>query len=227
MLQQLFSMFTKTSIVRTAYKEHCAKPDSKPYSIQDYLFIIGKDSNKEIAVHEVNVSSEWDPKCFKGQLYKYENRADIIVPPIRSVSGIGVTECERNFAVMKEASHLLIDHDSDQVSNISQMVTSIINVGGNIVLNNQSDIIKSEYIGVLTALELLFPHDQRAACKAAIESKERTTLDIAREYMIPENQVIRALDEELYISLEHYRNEWRDKLDEIVIGFEIKKIDLS
>lgn len=227
MQEQLFSMFTKTSAVKRAYKKKNGLKDNLPFSIDDYLKIIEAYTHKTIEVREINAEAGWNPKYLKGQLIVMKDKAIILVPTLQKEQGIGVTLCERNFAVMKEACQLLIDHDSPQIETISGLIISIINAGANVILNTQNEIIQSEYIGELAALELLFPSNLREHYRQKVQAKEITTFDVAQIFMIPEHQVInKVFSEAVYPALQDYREEWLELLDEVAYAFNVKEIDV-
>lgn len=226
MEQELFRMFGKTSKIRRTYDTYNKSPTLPPFSIHDLTKIISKEVKKQICIKEIN--RPWKPKHFKGQLFKKKDSADIVVPKVKTnTDPNGVTLCERNFAVIKEACHLLIDDADAVVDQLEKLIENIVTAGDRVVLDDHSPIIKSEYLGEFAARELLFPVGYRDSCINEIAEEKATPLDIAKRFMIPEQQVIKALTLETHCQLERYRDKWMEVLDDYTAGQELTYVDMN
>ncbi len=228
MQDYLFKMFQVTALVKKGYKEYSKNPDKPPYSVDDYVDVIGFATETKLNPMVVDKDVLWEPKAFKGQILKKGGEADILVPQIKSADfPYGVTECEQRFAVVKEACHTLLNVEDTFVDQLSTHVARVVTAGPSVALNRVSPIILDEYIGEIAAMELLLPFCKRDGYIEEIKQGDITELEIAHKYKIPEKSVIEILSEELHPGLTEFRNDWMDELDNHIAGMPVPHIKLQ
>jgi len=227
MQHYVFKMFQVTAMVRNGYKKYSRKPDAVPYSVDDYIDIISHVAGKKLNPMSVNSKVKWEPKAFKGQIFKRGDEADILVPQVKTdARPHGVTECEQRFAVIKEACHTLLNVENTFVDQLSAHVTRVVTSGPSVVLNDVPSIIQDEYLGEIAAMELLFPFSKRDEYITKIKNKQTTTLKIAQRYKIPEKKVINTLSDGIHPALKAHRGVWMDEMDNHIAGMPVPSVDM-
>jgi len=172
----------------------------------------------------VEKSVEWEVKHFKGQLLRYENekRAVLLIPALKEAENdrLGVSRCERRFAVVKEICHLIIDDPGVEVSDITSLVNSIVVNGQSMILVGVDDpILIQEHLAELAALELLLWSEYRQGYLQKINDGELTTMEIAQRFSIPESKVITLVNQNGFI--ETCREDYYDNL-ELLEGYYVQ-----
>ena len=116
---------------------------------------------------------------FWSALFRYTDHADIICD-------IDLNLCWQRFSVCKEAAHLLMDSEPKHFTTDCEALIQglITQMPSNV---EPDDIIDSEFMGVVVALETLMPWALRHELKALRESK--TDLDVAKIIRVPEKYV--------------------------------------
>ena len=193
---EIFDVIAKADFVRTKYKQN--NSDTPFYSVDDYIQII-----EELTGYEITVTVEdWESYHIRGGCLNYEgNIAKIAVARHRDEDPVhGVTYCDQRYIAMKEAGQLLIDDDDSYIDNCIEFINDIL--VNNISITDfrkpgRSDI----FYGKIFAMELLFPWEYRAKAKAEIENGEKTSYQVAQEFMIPEKELLWFLNIVKIISL--------------------------
>ncbi|MDD9892994.1 MAG: hypothetical protein OXT49_05735 [Gammaproteobacteria bacterium] len=223
----VFKMFQATAMVVQGYAKYSRAPNKIPYSVDDYVAVIGLAAETKINPLVVDKDVKWQPRAFKGQILKRGGEADILVPQIKSEGcPYGVTECEQRFAVIKEACHTLLNVENDFVDQLSSHVARVVTAGSSVVLNDLSPLLQDEYLGEVAAMELLLPFDKRDGYREQLERGDVTALDIAHRYKVPEKKVIEILSDEIHIGLAQFREQWMNELDNHVAGMQVPVVEI-
>ena len=227
MKHDIIKMFHVTARIRNGYRDYSLNPEKKPYSVDDYVEIISHAMGIELNPLVVDNDVSWSPKHFKGQILKKGDKADILVPPVKSNEcSFGITQCEQRFAVVKEACHTLLSVDDEVVGQLSDLVSEIVTGGSSIILNDLPSIIQDEYLGEIAAMELLFPHEFRDGYIEKIKDGKTTPLDIAHEFMVPEKKIINMLSNGMHVGLSEFREEWLDEVENHIYGMEVPTVNM-
>ena len=154
-------------------------------------------------------------KILREQLFQKEKSADSLLPPLKSeTQPEGVTQCERNFAIIKEATHLLLDNPDVVVGQLSHLVSSIVTAGPSVILANLSPLLQDEYLGEFAAVELLIPWNERDSYAQMLHEDKIKAIDIAEKFKVPEKIVLDFLNKSTHDELKKYRETLFDELDE-------------
>jgi Zn-dependent peptidase ImmA (M78 family) len=145
-------------------------------SIDDLKKVIESKTKYTITVYVV----KWEGDgCVKGKLNRYKHNADIFISDRKMI-----TECEQRFITAKEMSHLVIDSPHTYTDDIEKLVKALV-YPDKIVFANYSEQYQSEILAEVLAAELLFPWKYRDEVIEQIKSGEKTSMEIAKQFMFP------------------------------------------
>lgn len=199
---EVVRLLLRAKRMRGLYKEKCK--DKPPYSVDDYLELISKETGYEIDLKSVN----WESSGFiRGICLPFENNVvKIRVPPF-SENGRdhGATLCEQRFIALKEASHLVVDEEDAFVDDCLALVDDIVFGSAYLSLNDfKKDGRSDVFYGKIFAMELLFPAELRDSVKAEIDSG-LSEYDAAKRFLIPEKELIWILSNNIHPGLSSFR----------------------
>jgi len=199
-----------TRRIREDYKQYCLNASTLPLSVDEYLRRIEEYTDFQIELIEVN----WRSHQIRGSIHRFDasRTAKIYVAPRREAPGkIGITYCEQRFVAVKEACHLLIDHEDTYTTAIAPLIESLVFPGSR-EINSLMEPMQSEVFAVVAAMELLFPFEQREEHIEQIAQGKLSYFDVANKFKVPERQVFWILSDMAHPALKKYHELLNDIL---------------
>jgi hypothetical protein len=184
---ELIGLLSRAKHMRALYKK--VSHDKPPYSVDDYLELIGDYTGYEIDLKPAS----WESKgLIRGICLPFDgNKVSIRVPLfIDDDAEQGATKCEQRYISLKEAAHLVIDEEDAFVENCLALVEAIVFESPYASVDKlEADGRSDVFYGKIFAMELLFPVEYRGDVKAEIDAG-LSTYDAAQRFMIPEKELI-------------------------------------
>lgn len=221
-IENVNNVFLVTSQVKRLYRQHSRQKSARvPISTNGLLQVVYAVSGWDIKIFEIDPEVNWSPKKFKGMLQKDtdQKKAVLLIPQLRDDEKgiVGVSRCERRFAVLKEICHLLIDDPGEKISSLSHLVQRITSSAQMLIPVGEDDpILRQEYFAELAAVELLFWSEHRDDRFKRVTSGELTELDIATEFLVPECKI--ANIRQYHEFIERFREQHLDCMDESMVA---------
>lgn len=127
----------------------------------------------------INVSfKQWGGHQFSSALFRYKDHADIICD-------VDLNLCWQRFSVCKEAAHLIIDSEQKHfTTDIENLIQGLITFP----VISLDDVIDSEMVGEVAAVELLLPWKLRPTLVGLRESGV-TDLELAELCRVPQKYI--------------------------------------
>lgn len=197
---KIIRCFQLAKRVNHYYWEHV--PDCSPnMRVQNLEYIVSKMVNLPI--------QKWSVPYEGGALIRglYERYADRIGIYIRE----GQTAEWVRFTIVKELCHALIDQPSDFSPKGQDTIQGLIKYGGLNLDEISSDVLLSERLAEITALELIYPLEFRRKDAADLKAERKKLSDLVRQRAVPSLWIQRALDADHIEACEYF---WKVLVDE-------------
>lgn len=210
---ELLGLLSRAKHMRSLYKK--VSHDKPPYSVDDYLELIGSYTGYDIDLKPAS----WDSKgLIRGVCLRSEgNKVSIRVPLFIDEDPVqGATKCEQRYISLKEAAHLVIDEEDAFVENCLALVDAIVFESPYTSVDKlEKDGRSDVFYGKIFAMELLFPAECRDGVKAEIEAG-LSTYGAAQRFMIPEKELIWFLSDNVDPALKRLRK-MEERLESIFL----------
>ncbi|MGD9659978.1 MAG: hypothetical protein AB7U63_01765 [Porticoccaceae bacterium] len=196
---ELIDVVSKADFIRTKYRQ--VSLDEPVYSVDDYLEIISQITGYELLV----TAEKWQSFHIRGGCLNFDNHiAKIPVAEHKEHDADnGVSLCEQRFITIKEAGQLVIDDDDSYIDEDCKGFVEDILFDNEAITDFRKPGRSDIFYGKIFAMELLFPWEYRDKAIKDMDSKSRTSLEIATKFMIPEKELIWFLSDRMHPALEH------------------------
>lgn len=199
---ELLGLLSRAKHIRNLYKK--VSHDKPPYSVDDYLEVIGSYTGYNIDLKSVSWDSEGLIRgvCLRSDGHKVSIRVPLFIDDDPEQ---GATKCEQRYISLKEAAHLVIDEEDAFVENCLALVDAIVFESPYTSVDKlEKDGRSDVFYGKIFAMELLFPVEYRDDVKAEIDAG-LSTYEAAQRFMIPEKELIWFLSDNVDPALKRLR----------------------
>jgi len=174
--------------IRELYEDYSLDGKSDEIHLEDLIDVISQYVEMKIEIEEV----DWGARRFLGTIRRYDDYAKIYVGGHGEKGEPGkLTRCEQRFIVTKEMGHLVVDSPDNFTTHAASLIKELCDpVLANLDGHQQ---LQSEYGTKIFATEALFPYSRRKHHIEKIKKGELTTLEVAKHFMVPEQEVFRVM----------------------------------
>ncbi|WP_441280534.1 hypothetical protein [Tardiphaga sp. 862_B3_N1_1] len=181
--QKVLEVFRKVKQLKEHQELYCLDPKRIPVSISDLTRVVADMYDLKIDVSEVVFTGE----RLRSLVERYaDNHAIIYVKH-------DLTPEVQRFSVTKELMHLVIDEPEDWspagVATLQSFFTEMSIANGDHVAEARA---QSEALAEIAAIEVLYPHEFRAAEAVEISTKKTTWAKLCLHYEMPRYALTRA-----------------------------------
>lgn len=176
--------FRKVLQLRDEIKAYCLAPDRPDLPVEDFQAIVTRMYGVAIKKFEV----PFEGTFLRGMIERYPSRAVIYVKK-------NMEEDWKRFAAVKEMCHIVNDEREDWsidgASTIRKMLAEYHIRRDRLVI----PAVQSEVLAEITAIEILYPYEERLRDIDSVSGSGNTIAQIASFYKIPEVIVAQALSD--------------------------------
>lgn len=177
---RLLQCFERAKVVNHYYWMHTDADNGGAVRVENLQHVIERMTRTKVEKYSV----PFDGTIIRGLYERYTDRVVIYIRKGQSLEWV-------RYTIVKELCHLLNDQQSEFSPKGEDTIKELVKFAGLAPGDGMSDVMQSERLAEITALELVYPLEFREQDRSALQNGS-TFADIARKRQVPSAWVQRG-----------------------------------